>query len=98
MIQCPLPFTTTTVTSEATNFICCASASPNDFSPPIDKTGIVSFVRAMGAKSFPVCVNEAKYAQAAHIHSGREHAATYATRTAPGNHRLLSAPKPLQKN
>ncbi len=63
--QCPVSFNTTTVTSEATNFICCASASPNDFSPPMDSTGIVSFVCANSAKSFAACGNDPKYAQAA---------------------------------
>ena len=42
--QCPVSFSTTTFTSEATNFICCASASPSDFSPPITRTGMVSLV------------------------------------------------------
>src|SRR5438552_18227833 len=44
--QCPVSFSTTTVTSEATNFICCPSTSPNAFSPPITRTGIVSLVCA----------------------------------------------------
>src|SRR5207249_9422748 len=40
--QCPVSFSTTTVTFEATSFICCASASPSAFSPPITSTGMVS--------------------------------------------------------
>src|SRR5438552_5641392 len=35
-IQCPVSLRTTTVTSEATSFACAPSASPNDFSPPIE--------------------------------------------------------------
>ena len=35
---------TTTVTLSATSFICSASSLPNDLSPPIDSTGMVSFV------------------------------------------------------
>ncbi len=42
--QCPVSFSTTTVTSEATNFICRPSTSPDAFSPPITRTGIVSLV------------------------------------------------------
>src|SRR5207253_5387446 len=33
--QCPVSFSTTTVTSVATSLVCCPSASPNDFSPPM---------------------------------------------------------------
>lgn len=32
------------ITTVATSFICAASSLPNDFSPPIDSTGIVSLV------------------------------------------------------
>jgi hypothetical protein len=39
--QCPVSFKTTLVTFEATSFICCASTSPIDFSPEIDRTGNV---------------------------------------------------------
>src|SRR5438309_2261282 len=43
-IQCPVSFSTTTVTSVATSLVCCASASPSDFWPPMVSTGMVSFV------------------------------------------------------
>src|SRR5437660_7386751 len=36
--QWPVSFSTTTITSVATNFICCPSASPSDLSPPITRT------------------------------------------------------------
>jgi hypothetical protein len=42
--QCPVSFNTTTVTSVATSLICWLSTSPNDYSPPITRTGIVSWV------------------------------------------------------
>jgi len=45
-------FKTTPVTSAATSFISCPSTSLIDFSPAIDGTGIVSFVRESSAKSF----------------------------------------------
>jgi hypothetical protein len=44
MTQCPASFKTTTVTLGATNFACCPSTSPRDFSPPIVSTGIGNFV------------------------------------------------------
>src|SRR6266852_3689828 len=74
-IQCPAFFSTMTVTSVATNFICCPRTSPSDFSPPIDNTGMVNFVCASCTKSFPVCGNEVKYAQPAFIRPGRAYAA-----------------------
>src|ERR1700722_11851060 len=42
--QCPVFFNTMTVTSVATSLACCPSASPNDFSPPMVRTGMVSLV------------------------------------------------------
>src|SRR5256885_11851776 len=42
--QCPVSFSTTAITSVATSLVCCASGSPNDFSPPIVSTGMVSLV------------------------------------------------------
>lgn len=58
--QCPVSFNTTTSTLEATSFICAASSLPNDFSPPIDSTGIVNFVCDSCAKSLASCGHEAK--------------------------------------
>src|SRR5712671_1839261 len=54
-IQCPAFLRTMTVTSVATNFICCPSTSPSDFSPPMDNTGIVNFVCDSCTKSLAVC-------------------------------------------
>src|SRR5207248_4903427 len=59
-IQCPLSFKTTTVTSVATSFICAPSSLPSDFSPPIDNTGIVSFVCESCVKSLASCGHETK--------------------------------------
>jgi hypothetical protein len=42
--QCPVFFSTTTVASVATSLACCASASPNDLSPPMVSTGMVNLV------------------------------------------------------
>ncbi len=41
--QCPVSLSTTTVTSEATSFVCCPRGSPRLFSPPITSTGMVSW-------------------------------------------------------
>jgi len=54
----------------ATSFICALSSLPNDFSPPIDNTGIVSFVCDNCAKSFASCGYDAKYVHAARIRPG----------------------------
>src|SRR6266436_1946426 len=96
-IQCPVFFSTTTVTSEATSFICCANASPKDFSPPIAKIGMFNLVCDSSAKSFAACWNETKYAQPALILPGRAYAAVYAFRSASGIERVLSAAKLFQK-
>src|SRR6266446_2507153 len=50
-IQWPVFSKTTTLTSVATSFICLASSLPNDFSPPIANTGMVSLVCDSFAKS-----------------------------------------------
>src|SRR2546430_5931889 len=60
VIQWPVSCNTTTVTSVATSFICAASSFPNDFSPPIESTGTVSFVCESCAKSFASCGHDAK--------------------------------------
>src|SRR6266850_1925874 len=88
-IQCPAFFRTMTVTSVATNFICCPSTSPSDFSPPMDNTGIVNFVCDSCTKSLAVCGNELKYAQPAFMRPGRAYAAESAARSASGNEWFL---------
>ena len=50
-IQWPVFSKTTTLTSVATSFIYLASSLPNDFSPPIANTGMVSLVCDSFAKS-----------------------------------------------
>jgi hypothetical protein len=59
-IQWPVFGNTITVTLSATRFICAPSSLPNDFSPPIDNTGIVSFVFESGANSVANCGHDAK--------------------------------------
>src|SRR5262245_13928898 len=58
--QCPAPWITTTVAFVATIFTCSPSSLPSDFSPPIERTGIVSRVFDSSAKSLAVCGKEAK--------------------------------------
>src|SRR6266852_5837427 len=70
--QCPVLGSTTDVAFVATSVICLASAAPFAFSPPIDSTGIVSFVCENVAKSVAACWKDMKYAQAARIRPGRE--------------------------
>ena len=60
--QCPVSGRTTIVALVATSLICRPSASPFAFSPPIERTGIVSVVRENCAKSFAAFWKDSKYA------------------------------------
>src|SRR6516225_9323831 len=95
--QCPVSFRSTWVTEVATSFICGPRIAALAFSPAIERTGIVSFVLAICAKSFAVSGQAAKYAQPARIRPGREYAATYALRSAVLSERPLSAARSFQK-
>src|SRR4051812_6132601 len=52
--QWPVFFRTTICTLVPTNLTCCPRASPRDFSPPIESTGMVSLFFESSAKSFAV--------------------------------------------
>ena len=55
MTQWPVLGSTMEVAFAATSVTCRPSASPFALSPPIDSTGIVSFVCESLAKSFAAC-------------------------------------------
>src|SRR5262249_10551417 len=81
MSQCPVSFKVISVTAVPTSFICGPRIEALAFSPAMERTGIVSFVLAISAKSFAVSGQAAKLAQPARIRPGREYAATYALRS-----------------
>ena len=93
MTQCPVLGKMTDAAFVATSFTCFASAPPFAISPPIERTGIFSFVRDSCAKSFAACGNDTKYAHAERMRPGRAYAAAYARPSASGIDRVRSAAK-----